>query len=450
MNTFLEGKKILFACVPVDGHFNPLTGLAKYLQKQGCEIRWYNSIAYADKLQKLDIFHYPFKRALEVNGKNITSLFPEIQSKDPVQRSIQYQTHFFAGRAGEYLEDIREILQSFDFDLLITDSMFSAIPLIKPVLNIPVLTIGVLPLLENSVDTGPYRSGLPPALNGTTRKYYATLYSQEMVTYKDPVDLYDNLLNFYDVPHTRTSIYNQMIKSADLYLQIGCPQFEYKRSDLGKNVRFIGALMPYANNEVKNTWTDPRLEHYTQVVLLTQGTIERDVNKLLVPTLEALAGTNILVIATTGGNQTTELRKRFDQPNVIIEDHINFDQVLPFASLYITNGGYGGALQSIRHNVPMVAAGLHEGKNEVCARIAYFECGIDLKTEYPTSQAIELAINTVLNNDKYRLGIAKVNASLNKFDSLGLCMKYVQQLILNRELNKSGQSDFTPQSITYK
>jgi len=37
----LIGKKILFVTVPADGHFNPLTGLAKYLQDSGCEVRWY-------------------------------------------------------------------------------------------------------------------------------------------------------------------------------------------------------------------------------------------------------------------------------------------------------------------------------------------------------------------------------------------------------------------------
>jgi len=30
----------LFANVPADGHFNPLTGLAKFLQKQGHDVRW--------------------------------------------------------------------------------------------------------------------------------------------------------------------------------------------------------------------------------------------------------------------------------------------------------------------------------------------------------------------------------------------------------------------------
>ena len=37
----LVGKKILFASMPAEGHVNPLTGLAKYLQAKGADVRWY-------------------------------------------------------------------------------------------------------------------------------------------------------------------------------------------------------------------------------------------------------------------------------------------------------------------------------------------------------------------------------------------------------------------------
>ena len=77
MENQLTGKKILFATVPADGHFNPLTGLAKYLQQLGCDVRWYTSPSFSAKLEKLDIAHYPFKQALDVNAANVDDVFPE-------------------------------------------------------------------------------------------------------------------------------------------------------------------------------------------------------------------------------------------------------------------------------------------------------------------------------------------------------------------------------------
>src|SRR6187200_132969 len=70
-------KRILFACVPADGHFNPLTRLTIKLKNEGYDVRWYISPLYADKLKKMDIHHYTYKKALNVNGQNLEDVFPE-------------------------------------------------------------------------------------------------------------------------------------------------------------------------------------------------------------------------------------------------------------------------------------------------------------------------------------------------------------------------------------
>src|SRR6185295_7327203 len=97
------GKKILFACVPADGHFNPLTGIAKHLQSIGYDVRWYSSATYKDKLEKLEIPYYPFKNALEVTGDTVDTLFPERKTiKNPVKKLNYDIINFFIKRGPEY------------------------------------------------------------------------------------------------------------------------------------------------------------------------------------------------------------------------------------------------------------------------------------------------------------------------------------------------------------
>src|SRR5512147_244597 len=69
--------KILFATMPFDGHFNPLTGVAMHLKAADHDVRWYAGPSYAAKLARLGIPHFPFQRATEINGDNIGELFPE-------------------------------------------------------------------------------------------------------------------------------------------------------------------------------------------------------------------------------------------------------------------------------------------------------------------------------------------------------------------------------------
>ena len=41
--------RILFASMPADGHFNPLTGIAAHLSTRGHDVRWYAGPEYGRK-----------------------------------------------------------------------------------------------------------------------------------------------------------------------------------------------------------------------------------------------------------------------------------------------------------------------------------------------------------------------------------------------------------------
>ena len=51
--------------------------------------------------------------------------------------------------------------------------------------------------------------------------------------------------------------------------------------------------------------------------------------KIIVPTLEAFKDTDVLIIATTGGSRTQELRNRYPYANILIEDFIPFNDIMP-------------------------------------------------------------------------------------------------------------------------
>lgn len=432
MKTQLTGKRILFAAVPTDGHFNPLTGLAKYLQDAGCDVRWYVSAIFKDKLEKLDMPLYPYVKALDINVQNMHLLIPGLETKDPVKKTKLYLEYMFTGRATEYYEDIRDIYQSFPFHLMICDSLFTAIPFVKYHLNIPVLSIGVIPLPEFSVDVAPYKSGLPPAEDEETRAKYAELYQEMLAVYEQPITAFSKALAQYGISFEGSDTFysNVLVKASDFYLQIGTPGIEYQRSDISNHVHFIGALMPYTTRDTsKAPWFNERLNRYKKVVLVTQGTVENDITKLLVPTLEAFKGTDVLVIATTGGNGTATLKKQYLADNVIIEDFLPFEEVMRHASVYVTNGGYGGAILSLKNKLPMVTAGLNEGKIEICARIDYFKYGIDLKTETPNAQAIYNAATTIMENEVYKDNVIRISREFDIYPSYELCTDYVIELL---------------------
>jgi MGT family glycosyltransferase len=424
-------RKILFANFPADGHFNPLTSLAVHLKQAGYDVRWYTSRSYAGKLRKLGIMHYPFMRALELENNNIDKIFPQRAQKKSQLAKLNFDMiHAFILRGPEYYADLREIYESFPFDLLIADNAFTGIPFIKEKMNIPVMAVGVMPLVETSKDLAPTGLGITPSRTrfGRLKQDFLRILANQ-VLFRRPNKLMRHILDQYKIPHNGENVFDLGVKKSNLFLQSGTPGFEYKRSDLGANIRFIGGLLPHRDEKFYPEWHHPKLNVYDKVILVTQGTVEKDVSKIIEPTLEAFRDSAYLVIATTGGSQTNELRVKFPQSNFIIEDFIPFNEVMPYCDVYITNGGYGGVMLGIEHGLPLVVAGVHEGKSEINARVGYFNLGINLKSERPSAEIISKAVERIIHNPVFRQNVQELGEEFNRFKPAQLTEHYVASLL---------------------
>lgn len=431
-NTHLQpGTKVLFAHFPADGHFNPLTALAVHLKAIGCDVRWYTAPSFADRVKKLDMPYYLFHKARNVDASNIAEVFPErAQHKSQISKLKFDMINLFVLRSPEYYEDLKELKRTFDFAIMICDNAFGAIPFVREKLHTPVIAISVLPLIETSRDLPPSGLGITPSRTFWGRRRQALLRTiADKVLFAQPVKVMQQMLRSYGIDPGKWNIFDILLKKADLVLQSGTPGFEYERSDLGANIYFIGPLLPYARKQKKARWFDERLNRYKKIVIVTQGTVEKDAGKIIVPTLEAFKNTDTLVIATTGGSGTGDLQKAYPYDNLIIEDFIPFGDIMPYANVYVTNGGYGGVLLGIQNGLPLVVAGVHEGKNEICARVGYFNLGINLKTEKPSVEKLKAAVNKVLADQQYKINVETLKEEFGRYHPEELCAYYVSELL---------------------
>lgn len=69
--------KILFACVPAEGHMGPLTGIAVHLRDRGHDVHWYTGPSLAPVVARMGLAFHPFRQAVEITGETIHDLFPE-------------------------------------------------------------------------------------------------------------------------------------------------------------------------------------------------------------------------------------------------------------------------------------------------------------------------------------------------------------------------------------
>ena len=165
-----------------------------------------------------------------------------------------------------------------------------------------------------------------------------------------------------ELPELEAALFDGLLPSCDLYLQPTVPEFEYHRSDISPKVKFIGPLL----NEVDLTYSEPdwwpELQGDRPVVHVTQGTRELDYTQLLLPTIEALANEDVLVIASTRGPPVDKIGLSNLPSKVRLEEFIPHANLLSHVDVMVTNGGYGGIQQALAHATPLVVSGTSEDK----------------------------------------------------------------------------------------
>lgn len=414
--------KILFASLPMDGHIRFLTGLAVYLQDRGHEVAWYTGRSYAEELTALGVRHVPFTRALEITGDNIAEHYPEYarMGNGPKVIAFALEKVFFVNLEA-HLHDILELRGDFPFDALIYESSFYAGRLVAEKTGAAAYPVWPAPAPAPVSKTAPPPLfGLRPMRGPFGRLRDAFVSGLIALSAKRGMKLWDELRAREGLAPWSGNVFDIHNETATAMFMVGCPGMDFPRDDWPQHLEFVGPLVAHKSSSPSPLPTDlgNKLEgHDGHVIVVAQGTIDnRDPDKLFVPALEALADTPHLVVVTTGGRHTAMLRARFPQPNVVIEDWIDYDALMPHAGLFITSGGYGSVMQALTSRVPLLLAGEREGKNDICARLDYRGLGLSLRTERPSAAQIARGVKRVLDTPAYRENVERLCGELSSYD----------------------------------
>jgi UDP:flavonoid glycosyltransferase YjiC (YdhE family) len=160
--------------------------------------------------------------------------------------------------------------------------------------------------------------------------------------------------------------------------------------------------------------------------VVSQGTAaNKDFGELIEPTMEALAGLDILVIALTG--RPAELTNV--PSNVRTAVFIPFDLLLPYTDVLVSNAGYGGVQLALNHGVPMVLAGTTEDKPEVSAHAAWTGAAINLGTNRPQPEQLLKAIETAMTDARYRANARRLQNEYTSHDALAEITAVIKELL---------------------
>ncbi|RDH80097.1 glycosyltransferase [Mycolicibacterium moriokaense] len=330
---------------------------------------------------------------------------------------------------------LADLLAHRRFDAILADyGFFGVLPFVlgDRAARPPVVLYSTTPMMFSSRDTAPAGLGLSPSTSalGRLRNRTLNLLSQTVLLRRaqKAANYQLNRLNSRQLP----MFLLDTGALADRFVAPTVPEFDYPRSDLPANVRYVGAVHPApALNFRPPPWW-PKLDGDRPVVHITQGTVDNtDAGRLLRPAIEALAAENVMVVATTGGPPAAELGFPIP-PNTYVAEYIPHDHLLPKVDVMVTNGGYGAVQRALSSGVPLVVAGDTEDKPEVAARVAWSGAGIDLRTGTPTAKAVRAAVREVLGDARYLRRARDLEAAYAQRDGVAEIAALIDEVVGER------------------
>jgi len=416
-------RRFVLCTTPAQGHTAPLLAVARRLVADGHEVVFFTTSHYAEKVAGTGARFVPFDASYDAHDLMVANPERETSSRRGVRGVKDDLRRIFVGPLPGQYADLRRILDGFPADAIVVDTMFlGALPLaLGPRSERPILAcVGVMPYAGRSRDTAPFGVALQPGSGPARRLRNAVMnWATEHVVLRDIQRLAQRCLAETGSPRFEGYLIDLSAQVVDVYLQACVAGFEYPRSDLAPTVHYVGPILapPSSVFEPPPWWGE--LDQGRPVIHVTQGTLDNaDLGRLLRPAMAALAGDDVLVVATTGGPDPEPLRAGLPA-NVRLERFVPHDRLLPHVDVMITNGGYGGVQQALANGVPLVVAGDSEDKPEVAARVRWSGTGVDLRTGKPSPPAIARAVRRVLARPGYRERARDLQAEIAASDPLG-------------------------------
>lgn len=459
---------LLFCCHPLTGHFTPVLRIAAGLHQQhGWRVAFLSAAFFRARIEAAGLQFLPLVG--DVADLDDDSLFDRKKggvgglSADVtagLPQSVTDSRHqALCALPGEWASlqtAVDTLTQENPGEriLVVTEAFFYGAMPFKYGVSLPPavlprsVCISITAPAIRSVDLPPFGHPAPFDQTPTGRARSAALWDEWITTRAAPLStLFQQNIKEAGVPdddddddgRVSTIVFmgGANYVCHDAIAQVGVPSFEFPRSDMPAGFRIVGVVPPVVPAAPPPLpWWDELVANQAlsakdrkKVVIVAQGTVETEPTELILPTIRLLGDRpDVLTIAILGVRGATLKAPSPLPPNCRVADYLSYDAVLPYAALWVHNGGYGATMHGIAHGVSQVLAGDTQDKPENGKRVQYSGLGIDLATARPTPEALGAALDAVLASPAYSATAKAMQAEAAGMD----CVGNVEQMILEQ------------------
>jgi MGT family glycosyltransferase len=373
-------SKIVFFCIPAHGHTNPTLGVVRELIARGNKVYYYSYEMMRDKIEATgakfipcDAYDPQVRLSKEDAGK--------------IGKDLAFSTSLIVELTLALDDAMLQDMKALQPDVIVSDSMAFWGKLIARKLEIPfVSSTSTFAFNQHSAkvmkQSGPGLFSMlksMPKVNKSLRRLREKGYPVKSVL--------DIIANDND---TKTIVYTS-------------PLFQPCAETFSENYAFVGPILRPARETLEKT-DQP-------TVYLSLGTVDNDHPDFYQNCLTALGGQPYRVILSVGDE--TDLQKLGHIPaNCQVAHTVDQIAILQQADVFVTHCGMNSVGEALYYGVPLVLFPKTPEQQGVANRVLELNAGISL--EGTTPEGIRKAVQTVLEQQELREGVAAIQTSFRQ------------------------------------
>jgi len=407
--------RIGFLSLPVPGHLNPMTTLARKLQSRGHDVVFISLADTAPFVEAAGLPFVPCSEAIYPAGSfgQFVRRLSELSGEDALHFTVNVM---MKGYTASLFQSLPETLDKAGVDGLVLDQYHPYVELISIHLGMPFVHVSNALHVDYTGRTPicfvdwPYETGadaLAKNLEGIRRARVllkpitavAQAYAKEVGL---PVDWND--------PHStlsRLAWVTQCPREFDFACAPDFPQFHYAG--------------PFHDGRGRMDFDFP-WEQLTgePIVYASMGTLQNGLIDVFRSITQAAISLKKLQFVLAVGVQLDPKQLGPVPANVMVVSHAPQIEVLKRSSLCITHAGLNTALESLASGVPMLALPITNDQPGVAARMAEKKVGVVISQEQASPENVVAAINQVLGDHTFLNNVRSLQESISRTDGLSI------------------------------
>src|SRR3954451_23620483 len=345
--------RILAYNSPTPGHVFPAAGMLLELQRRGHEVHLRTSAADVETLGRLGLRTAAVDPAIEAIERHDW----QARSQAEAQRRV---VEFYRQRAELEIPDLGRAMKEVEPDVLVIDIQTEGAAYVAEASGLPWASYCPYPPAFRSKDAPVFGLGLAPARGrpGRLRDRMLMWYVDRLLA-SQVAARHESRARLGLAP---IAVYDEQWLKADRLILFTAEPYEYPRGDWPASVRLVGP----------GRWEPPAdvppwlASESRPIVLVTASTAYQADERLIATALEAFAGEEVALVATTAATDPGQ----FSVPsNARLEQFLPHGPIIARAACVISHGGQGTTQRTLAAGVPVCVVPFCRDQFDVARRV---------------------------------------------------------------------------------